>query len=83
MEIGPITGVRAVSLLSMHRTENTQSPVFEIEACARTGDESSSLNRHTPDRELEDEDSEFCDDIEPELEAHRRRGTPDRINFFA
>ncbi len=57
MEIGPATGVRAVSLLGAQRTESSQHPVFLIDPSARAGDEMYSAVDQTPKRGLEDEDS--------------------------
>ncbi len=84
MEIGPITGVRAVSLLSVHRVESTQPPVFEIDPSARAADETYSTSSQTPDRGLADEESNLDEDEDTESEASVlpvRTGT--RINFFA
>ncbi|MGB7547880.1 MAG: hypothetical protein WBM14_09030 [Terracidiphilus sp.] len=84
MEIGPITGVRAASLLSVHRIDSALRPVFEIDPSAPTADETYSSRSQTPDRGLADEDSALVEDEDPESEASptaARTGT--RINFFA
>jgi len=84
MEVAPITGVRAVSLLNVQRTESNQPPVFEIESSARTGDETYSSSHQAPDRGLEDEGSDLAeeDETEPETPPSSSRRTT-RINFFA
>jgi len=48
MEIGPVPGVRAVSLLNVQRPESAQPPVFEIDPAARADDETYSASRQTP-----------------------------------
>jgi hypothetical protein len=84
MEIGPITGVRAPSLLSVQRMENAQPPVFEIESSARTGDETYSSSHQAPDRGLEDEGSDMADDDENGPEAPPlRNGRGAKVDFFA
>ncbi len=84
MEIAPITGVRAPSLLQVKRSENSQSPVFEIAPSARTGDETYSSSHQTPDRGLEEEDSGVVEEDETEQEAPPPPdGTGAKINCFA
>ncbi len=84
MEIGPITGVRQVSLFSGQRTESSQPPVFEIDPSARPGDETYSASSQTPKRGLEGKDSDEPGEEDAELEASP---TPDRqgggISCFA
>lgn len=84
MEIGPITGVRAVSLLGTQRTESSPHPLFEIDPSARAGDETYSAARQTPKRGLEEEDSGEPEEEEfeysaPPIPARRGGG----INYFA
>ena len=57
MEIAPIAGIRAVSLLHELRTENTEHLRIEIEASARADDETYSSNSQTPDRGLGEDNS--------------------------
>jgi len=84
MEIGPVTGVRAVSLLTVQKTTDAQPPVFEIDASARTGDETYSPSRQAPDRGLENEDSDAAADDEAEQETPQQPGEKGtRIDFFA
>jgi len=84
MEIGPITGVRSVSLLSMHRAENSQPPIFEIDPASRAGDETYSGAGQTPNRGLEDEDSGAPEeeDSEPAV-SPIPPGPSGGINYFA
>jgi hypothetical protein len=84
MEIGPIAGVRAGSLLSVQRAESAQPPVFLIDPSARPGDETYSSARQAPNRGLEDEDSvepgeEEFDLAAPPTPARRAGG----ISYFA
>ena len=59
MEIGPVNGIRAISLLSVQRSENAAPPIFEIDASARADDEAYSSSSQTPDRGLEDGEFDF------------------------
>ena len=52
MEIGPVTGIRAVSLLNTQRIESALPPAFQIDASARAGDDAYSASRQIPDRGL-------------------------------
>jgi len=84
MEIGPVTGIRAVSLLAMQRTESGLPPVFEIDASARPGDDAYSSSKQRPDRGLEDEDSALTEEDETEWETPvLTRPAGDRISYFA
>jgi hypothetical protein len=84
MEIGPVTGVRAVSLLSAQRVPSSHSPIFEIDPSARAGDETYFAGRQTPKRGLEEEDSDAPEEDDADLATmpfpnHPRGG----INCFA
>ena len=68
MEIGPVSGIRAISLLSVQRSENAAPPIFEIDASARADDEAYSSSSQTPDRGLEGDEFDFSDE-----EANRGR----------
>ncbi|MFZ0743140.1 MAG: hypothetical protein WAM85_01985 [Terracidiphilus sp.] len=84
MEIGPITGIRAVNLLAVKRPGSADFPVFEIDPSARPDDETYSSSSQTPHRGLEEEDSASPteDDLEPETPS--LQATPDsNISFFA
>lgn len=65
MDLGPISGIRSVSLLNAQRAQREGTPNFEIDASARTGDDPNS-NQQTPDRKHDrkaepkpEEDAEF------------------------
>lgn len=62
MEVGPITGVRAVSLLNVSRAVSALDPVFKIDPTGRADDETYSPGRKAADRGLEEEttDAEAC-----------------------
>jgi hypothetical protein len=84
MEISPIPGVRAVSLLNVPKTDSTHPPAFDIEPPARTGDETYSSSRETPDRGLEAADSDSAEDSETEPETPPPESEAGaRINYFA
>jgi hypothetical protein len=68
MEIGRVNGIRAISLLSVQRSENAAPPIFEIDASARADDEAYSSSSQTPDRGLEGDEFDFSDE-----EANRGR----------
>jgi hypothetical protein len=53
MELGPISGIRSVTLLQAKRAEKGDSPLFVIDASARTGDEPSSPDQQTPGGDLD------------------------------
>lgn len=55
MEIGPVTGVRAVGFLRGRRTPDAGQPALVIDPSAHTADERYSSGSQTPDRCLEDE----------------------------
>ena len=53
MEFGPITGIRAVSLLNIQKAADRVAPRFETEASERPGDEpSGSSNQDTANHGL-------------------------------
>jgi hypothetical protein len=84
MEIGHVTGIRAVSLLTMQRTESGLLPALEVAASARPGDDAYSSSRQTPDRGLEDEDAALTEEDEAELEAPVfSHPAGDRVSYFA
>ena len=84
MEIGPISGIRASSLLTVRRTESTQAPVFEIDPSARADDETYSSSKQNPDRGLADEDSDSPEgeDLEEANQPPSAKATAG-ISFFA
>lgn len=84
MEIGPITGIRALSLLDVPKVNADPLPTFEVESSARAGDETYSSNGEDPDRGLEAEDSDFDGDNESEPEALSLLNAPGaKIDYFA
>jgi hypothetical protein len=66
MEIGPMSGVRAVSLVTVHRIESALPPAFEIDASARADDEAHAAERQTAKRGLEEEDSDLLEEGDAE-----------------
>jgi hypothetical protein len=64
MEVGPITGVRALSLLNPSRAVSALDPVFKIDATGRADDETYSPSRKAADRGLEEETTEECGEEE-------------------
>jgi hypothetical protein len=59
MEFGPITGIRAVSLLNIQKAADRVAPRFETEASERPGDEpSGSSNQEAAERGLEEENAQ-------------------------
>lgn len=92
MELGPIPGIRAVSLLGPQKAESMLPPRFEIEASARTGDETYSPHSQNADRGLADEDSDpedgdFVEELEDDDPEPRLFVAPpnagSKINFLA
>lgn len=86
MEIGPVNGIRAISLLSVQRHENDARPIFEIDASAKADEETYSSNRQTPDRGLEGEefDSPPEEEVNSALEALPTASKPGTaVNLFA
>lgn len=83
MEVGPITGVRAVSLLNVKRTIDAQPPVFEIDPTARAGDEPYSPSHQAPDRGLEEDSGITEDDATQPETPSTPSGNHPRVNFFA
>ncbi len=49
MDLGPIAGIRSVSLLNAQRAKREGTPSFEIDSSARTDDEHTS-NQQPPER---------------------------------
>ena len=84
MEIGPVTGIRAVPMIKAPPAEPGLSGVFDIENFARSGDET-----YTPSagKSAGGREDEFDDPLqEDELEAgmsSQEGGTPRKISFFA
>jgi hypothetical protein len=85
MEIGPLTGVRSVSVLNTPRAKSGLLPAFEIDASERPGDDAQSSSSQTPDRGLEDDDSALAtEEDETELEAPASsRPASASISYFA
>jgi hypothetical protein len=54
MEIAPIAGIRAVSLVAPHRVVGGEPLPFSVEDSARTDDEGRSANEQDSDRDLEE-----------------------------
>ena len=54
MEIAPIAGIRAVSLVAPHRVVGGEPLPFAVEDSARTDDEGRSANEQDFDRDLEE-----------------------------
>ncbi len=71
MEIGPIPGIRAIGVPKALRAESVVPASSRIEATLRTGDETYSSNRQTPERGLEGEESDTVEseDAEEALRA--------------
>lgn len=57
MDLGPLAGIRAITLLNAQKTKAEQAH-FEIDAAARTGDEPAShqQQQQQPERRKEDEE---------------------------
>ena len=49
MDLGPIAGIRSIALLNAQKAKAEQEPHFEIDASARSGDDSS--HQDTPPRQ--------------------------------
>jgi hypothetical protein len=83
MEVGPITGVRALSLLNSSRAVSALDPVFKIDPTGRADDETYSPGRKAADRGLEEEttDSEDCGEDEL-FGASLLRPASSRISYF-
>jgi hypothetical protein len=83
MDLAPITGIRALTLVNRQRTETALAPRFEIEGSARTGDETYSSSRQAADRGLEGEEVEE-DEEESEIAiAAPPPGAGSTISFIA
>lgn len=86
MDLGPIAGIRSVSLLNAQRAKREGTPNFEIDASARSGDEPNS-NQQAPDRKPErepEEDAQFVpqavaasEDPPPENPGENASDTPE------
>lgn len=66
MELAPIAGIRAVSLLQVHRAQGALPPAFTLDGLSRVDDETYSARREAAARGLEeDEDGlDEMDDLE-------------------
>ncbi len=85
MEIGPVNGIRAISLLSVQRSEGVAPPIFEIDASAPAGDETYSSGSQHSQRGLEGEESDSAAeeaDGDPEIPSSGARSGAG-ISFFA
>jgi len=84
MELGPVTGVRAVALLNPARFENSAPHGFIIDPSARAGDDAYTASRQAPDRGLEEEESSLDDEREAASEAVGfSRSRSAKISYFA
>jgi len=84
MEIGPVSGIRAVPMIKAPPAEPGLSGVFDIENFARSGDET-----YTPSagKSAGGREDEFDDPIEEDEAEARLRTAEDgngrKISFFA
>jgi hypothetical protein len=58
MEIGPISGIRAISPVGVKRPDTSSLQVFYVDGSARADHETYSSSRQESERGLEDEESE-------------------------
>ena len=83
MEVGSITGVRALSLLNPSRAVSALDPIFKIDLTGRADDVTYSRGRKAADRGLEEEttDGEECgeDDLSGDSVL---RPASSRISYF-
>ncbi len=83
MELGPITGIRAVTLFSPEKSEASVPQNLAVDPTDRAGDDAYNTSRQTPDRGLEGEDSELVEDEVAGPAAAPSQSRPDaRINYF-
>jgi len=67
MDLGPITGIRSISLLNAQKTKAEESPRFEIDASARSDEEGYSPSQEqTPDRKPPQQEASQPDPIPAE-----------------
>lgn len=85
MEIGPISGIRAVTLLGQRKAESALAPRFEIDASARPDEDHYAPPRQQPDRGLEDEERETAEeeDSSPSNGENEPAPPSGRVSFFA
>ena len=89
MEIGPVTGIRAVPVIKSPPADPELTPLFDIENTPRIVDEIYSPSNFKSARGAEDDGSEddfdeFPDDNETEPAIPPAAKTPSRpISFFA
>jgi len=89
MEIGPISGIRALPVLKARPVDTELPALSDVEELARIGDETYTPSNGSQSSAAEDEEEEFTEDA-PELEvleqaeAHPiQTGQGRAINFFA
>ena len=73
MDLGPIAGIRSISLLNAQKATVEAPPHFEIDASARPDDEHAS-KQQTPDRKPE-KDAEFVPQAAAADEDNAAAGT--------
>ena len=86
MEVGPVTGIRGVSLLRPPETEVLVLPAAAVKPSIQTGDDAYSAGSETPDRDIEEDISEVDLDSEagPEIEMDPASSESDcRIDVLA
>jgi len=54
MDLGPLTGIRSVSLINARKPQKEDLPRFEIDATAHTGDESFTPSQDPPEHKDEE-----------------------------
>lgn len=82
MEIAPIPGIRTFGLTNVQRVD-VQAPRFEVDATARTDDETYSPSSQTPDRGLEEDESPQTEEPEEPASASDLPGSGTTINLIA
>lgn len=80
MEISPIREIRAVAAASAPKTESEIEPPFAFNLVARMGDDAYTSNGHTPERGLEEEDSEA---EHQSVSPSDRSDSVSEVDFFA
>lgn len=80
MEIGPVSGIRAISPAGVQKPEGSKLPVFVIDPSARAGDETYSASSQEPERGLEEEQSDSPDMVDADRDDLLPQ-TPDGVGI--
>lgn len=82
MDLGPITGIRSVSLFSARKQQKEDAPRFEIDASAQANDESFTSSQDAPERKADEQNSQASVDASADIRGEDPGAADEDHNWF-